>query len=100
MASCRSFLVPHLEEPLLLLQPREARVLVEAIARKVLGIGRQHRLVADPPLQSIGGVERGSVGRSVVAYGGTNLGGRALPEELEGAFGRSSQNRSSTRLGE
>ena len=77
-------LVADREEPLLLLQPRDPRSLIEAVACLVLGEGGHHRLVGSPTLQGVVGVEFRPVLARVVADSGTHLGGRSLLEEFEG----------------
>jgi hypothetical protein len=61
-----SVLVPYVEGPHHLLQPRERRVLVEAVVSQVLGICRHHSIAGRVPLQGICGVERDPVDRCVV----------------------------------
>ncbi len=79
------------EQPLLLLVARDALVLVEGVARQILGPRGDYRLVGGPPSQTrrsrAEGIEGGRPGGGVVANRGGYLGGRALLGELEGGAG-------------
>ena len=60
----------YLEEPNLLLQASGGVILVEPVARLILGYRGHNGLVGRSPPQIVGGVERGRIGFRVVGNGG------------------------------
>src|SRR5215203_4519510 len=62
----------HPEGPHLLLQSRKGGVLIQTVARQVLGVGGDHRPVGSP-LEDARGVEGSPVGRGIVADRGRHL---------------------------